>query len=231
MEEGNEASNDASLRTAEHPVPVAVVHGRAVMREGLGQLLRGQSGLDLVGLFSGPDELLSRAPDQALVILYDRETACREDPALLKQLGGQSGGAKVLMVNVPDDDTAIIECIRAGASGCILEDVSVDGLVVAIRSTAEGAPPASPRVVTSLFNHIANHHSDQPRRVPGLTRREEEVLDLIAEGLSNKEIASRLFLQHQTVKNHVRAIFSKLEVHSRIEVVRSRWLDPKPKSA
>jgi DNA-binding NarL/FixJ family response regulator len=222
----HDLSVDPQTVATEQPVPIAVVHGRAVMREGLGRLLHGQRGLDLIGLFgSGPDLLHSELPE-GLVVLYDREAVRRDGPDALKTLREEVDGVKILMINVPDDDAAIIECVRTGVSGCILEDVSVEGLVIAIRSTAQGEAPASPRVITSMFNHIANHQGEQPRRLAGLTRREEEILELIAEGFSNKEIAGKLFLQHQTVKNHVRAIFAKLDVHSRLEVMRSHRLGP-----
>jgi DNA-binding NarL/FixJ family response regulator len=217
--------NPAPEGTGEPPIPVAVIYGRAVMREGLGQLLSRQRGVNLVGLFASAGELLERPFERGLIVLYDRDTVRRDGPVLLKEVRERGPETKILMINVPADDAAIIECARAGVSGCILEDVSVDGLVLAIRSMAEGRPPASPRVVTSLFNHIANDQGERRGREAGLTRREEEILELIAEGYSNKEIAAKLFLQHQTVKNHVRAIFNKLEVHSRLEVVRSHWIN------
>jgi DNA-binding NarL/FixJ family response regulator len=217
----SEVTSESQLNT-EPPVAVAIVHGRAVMREGLSQLLSRQRGINMVGLFGSASEILEHPIPGEVVVLYDRDTVRRDGTAALRELR-QEVEAKVLMINVPNDDGAIIECVRAGVSGCILEDVSVEGLVIAIRSTARGAPPASPRVITSLFNHIANHQGQQSRQMAGLTRREEEILKLIAEGYSNKEIATRLYLQHQTVKNHVRAIFNKLDVHSRLEVVRSHW--------
>jgi DNA-binding NarL/FixJ family response regulator len=131
-------------------------------------------------------------------------------------------GAKILMFNVTDDDQAIIECVRIGASGCVLQDASLEELVDAVRSLAQGKPSASPRVLTSLFSYVASlRDEDHPALVPKLTEREEQILQLMAEGLSNQEIARKLFLQPQTVKNYVHLLFQKLDVHSRLEVIRS----------
>jgi DNA-binding NarL/FixJ family response regulator len=210
--------------TDEQAIDVAIIHARAVAREGMALLFNQQRGLHVTGVFDSGGTILDRAPEGALIVVYDAETARKDGLEFVGELRTRLPDARVLMYNVPDNDEAIIECARTGVSGCILEDVSVEGLMIAIRSLAEGTPPASPRVITSLFNHIANHQGDARRRSAGLTRREEEILELIAQGYSNKEIAAQLFLQHQTVKNHVRAIFNKLEVHSRFEVVRSHWL-------
>jgi DNA-binding NarL/FixJ family response regulator len=203
------------------PIAVAVVHGSPVMRQGFGNLLSQQPELQLVGLFAGADQLMEGAPQTELILIYDLDTARREGASMMTALHERLPQAKVLMMNVSDDDEAIIEATRAGTAGCILEDVSFEDLMTAIRSLAEGALPASPRVVTSLYNYIASRQ-DEDERMPAaeLTRREQQILELIAEGLSNKEIARELSLQPQTVKNYVRLVFEKLGVHSRLAVIR-----------
>jgi DNA-binding NarL/FixJ family response regulator len=209
---------------AEQPIPVVVIHHRTVAREGMATLIQGQRGIRLAGTVASAHQLLEQAPSGELVIVYDYDTARRDERAWTTELRARLPEAKFLIYNVPDNDDAIIECAEVGVDACMLEDVSVEGLMVAIRSLHEGAPLVSPRVITSLFNHIANRQGESRRRSAGLTRREEEILELMAEGYSNKEIANQLFLQHQTVKNHVRAIFHKLDVHNRFEVMRSQWL-------
>jgi DNA-binding NarL/FixJ family response regulator len=209
---------------ADRPTAVAVVHLRTVAREAMALLIGNQRGLQVAGVCSSVDQVLERPPRGPFVLLYDWETSRHDGPAKMMRIHSDLPGAMVLMYNVPSEDGAIVGCARSGAGTCVLDDVSVEGLVVAIRSLAEGSPLASPRVITSLFNHIANHQGADERRSAGLTRREEEILELMAQGYTNKEIANQLFLQHQTIKNHVRAIFHKLEVHSRLEVVRADWL-------
>jgi two-component system, NarL family, response regulator DevR len=197
------------------------VHGNAVMRQGFGTLLSQQAELELVGFFAGAAELIERAPPGNLLLVYDLDTARREGPKQMSELQQRLPGAKILMMNVSDNDTAIIDATRAGAAGCVLEDVSFEDLMTAIRSLAEGDLPASPRVVTSLYNYIASHQEEDQRMAGAdLTPREHQILEMIAEGLSNKEIARDLSLQQQTVKNYVRLVFEKLGVHSRLDVIR-----------
>ena len=107
-----------------------------------------------------------------------------------------------------------------GASGCVLQDAELDEIVASIHSVAAGVAPSSTRVVTSLFRYVASRRDeDHPVLARSLTSREEEVLGLVAAGLSNRQIAERLGLRPQTVKNYVRTVFEKLDVHSRLELI------------
>jgi DNA-binding NarL/FixJ family response regulator len=201
---------------------VAVVHGSPPLRDGLGELLGRQSDLRVLRLYGSAGEMLEHLPEGEHVLLYDLATAHKDGPAKVMKVRESLPGAKILMFNVTDDDQAIIECVRIGASGCVLQDASLEELVDAVRSLAQGKPSASPRVLTSLFSYVASlRDEDHPPLVPKLTEREEQILQLMAEGLSNQEIARRLFLQPQTVKNYVHLLFQKLDVHSRLEVIRS----------
>jgi two-component system, NarL family, response regulator DevR len=203
------------------PIAVAVVNSNPVMRQSFGNLLSQQPELHLAGLYAGIAELVERAPADELILIYDLETAHREGAPVVMTLQARLPRAKILMMNVSDNDEAIIEATRAGAAGCVLEDVSFEDLMIAIRSLADGSLPASPRVITSLYNYIASHQRED-ERIPGaeLTPREQQILELIAQGLSNKEIAGQLLLRPQTVKNYVRMVFEKLGVHSRLDVMR-----------
>ncbi len=209
------------MSTATQPIELAVVHGRTVMREGFGELLNRQPEVRVAGLFPAAAQLLEQPLEGELIVVYDLETARRDGAQRLIELRTRMPNARILMINVPDDAESIVECARAGAAGCILEDVCLDDLMCAIRSLADGTPPASPQVITSLFSYIAGRQGDEgalPLAV--LTRREEQVMELLAEGLSNKEIARKLFLQPQTVKNYAHIVFEKLDVHSRLDLMR-----------
>ncbi len=202
--------------------PVAVVHGSPPLRQGLGELLERQTDLHLLGLFGSAAEVLEHVHPDEHVLLYDLATAHKDGPARVMKVHESLPGAKILMFNVTDDDQAIIECVRAGASGCVLQDASLDELVGAVRSLAQGTPTASPRVLTSLFSYVASLRDEgHPPLATKLTEREEQILQLMAEGLSNQEIARKLFLQPQTVKSYVHLILQKLDVRSRLEVIRS----------
>ncbi len=202
------------------PTDLGIVHSSALIRQGLGDLLR-HPDVRVEGLFSSAAEVLARPLEAASILLYDISTAHQDGPAQISRLRDELPQVRILMINVPDDDQAIIECVRVGAAGCILQDASLDDLLSAIRSLVAGTPLTSARVITSLFTYVAGKHNqpDSAQPVP-LTAREEQILALMADSLSNREIAQRLFLQPQTVKNYVHVIFQKLDVHDRLQFLR-----------
>jgi two-component system nitrate/nitrite response regulator NarL len=186
------------------------------------ELLGRQPDLCVLRLYGGARDLLEHLPEGELVLLYDLATAHQDGAARVMKVRDGLPGAKILMFNVTDDDQAIIECVRIGASGCVLQDASLEELVDAVRGLARGKPAASPRILTSLFSYVASLCDEDHRPlVPKLTEREEQILRPRAEGLSNQDIAWKLFLRPQTVKNYVHLLFQKLDVHSRLEVIRS----------
>lgn len=202
-------------------IPIAIVHSSRLIREGMRDLLSRQPGLDMRETFGSAREVLERAPEGDHVLVYDLGTAHHEGHARVVELHERLPRSKVLMVNVADDDQIIIECLRMGVSGCILQDASLEDLAEAIRSVWQGTPAMSPRCITTLFSYVARLQDGQPP-APSvkLTRREEQILQLIAEGMSNKEIAVKLYLRPQTVKNYVHLVLQKLDMRSRLDVIR-----------
>jgi DNA-binding NarL/FixJ family response regulator len=194
-------------------IAVAIVHGSPPIREGLADLLGRQTDLRVAGVHSSLAAMGEGGAVDADVVLCDLAAA---------RAGGAMAGraARLLVFNVADEDSTIIDCVQAGASGCVLQDAELEELVGSILAVAAGVAPCSPRVVTSLFRYVASRRDeDHPVLAASLTGREEQVLRLVAEGLSNRQIAERLGLRPQTVKNHVRRVFEKLDVHSRLELI------------
>lgn len=204
------------------PIPVGIVDASAVTREGVSRLLRRQTFIRFIGGFSSAEEALAQLPGETnVLLLYDFWTARCDGKARLRELHAQRPRTKILIFNVPEEIDVVIECAHAGASGCLLQGASLADLLQAIRSVGRNIPVLSPRCITSLFNYLAKLQSgERPPESKHLTRREQEILELIAEGLSNKEIARRLYLRPQTVKNYVHLILQKLNLHSRLEVIR-----------
>jgi DNA-binding NarL/FixJ family response regulator len=209
------------------PVVVGVLHRSPVLGRGLAELLASEPGVRVAGTYSSVDEAMKQSLPAESILLCDLQSAKAEGASKVMELHERLPESKILMFEVTDDDQAIIECIRAGASGCVLQGATLDEVLAAIRSLADGTPPASPRVVTSLFSYVASlQHDEQPALAPTLTPREEEILELLAEGFSNREIAGRLFLQPQTVKNYVHMVLQKMNMRSRLDVIR-RLRSPK----
>jgi DNA-binding NarL/FixJ family response regulator len=128
---------------------------------------------------------------------------------------------KVVALAVQDAERDVVRCVEAGACGFVTRDASVDDLVAAVESAACGEAICSPRIAGSLVRRLATLAA-QNQPTPAwfrLTRRELEIVRLMGDGLSNKEIASRLQIELPTVKNHVHNVFEKLDVHRRSEVV------------
>ena len=203
------------------PMVVGIIHANRLNREGLRDLLSRNPGVRVGGVFDNARQVLERPVPGQHVLLYDLGTLHQDGPDLMQQLRRRLPDVKTLVFGVADDDQAIIECVRAGASGCVLQDATLDELVAAIRSLDQGTPPTSPRIVTTLFRYVASLQAgDEPMPTTPLTPREEQILQMIAEGLTNKEIAKKLVLQPQTVKNYVHLILQKLNLRNRLAVIR-----------
>ncbi len=201
---------------------VGIVHASRLIRDGLCDLLAHRGALDVAAAYGSVGDVASRPIPQEHVLLLDLATARAAGAEALMALHRTLPQAKVLMFNVDDDDQAIVECVRAGASGCILQEATFDELLAAVQALVSGMAPQSPRVITSLFSYVASLQRGEERAEPvALTPREEQILALMAEGLSNKEIAARLVLQPQTVKNYAHLVMQKLDLHSRLDVVRT----------
>lgn len=200
-----------------HHITVSIVHGSPPIREGLAELLGRQPDLRVVG--AHPTLAVAMGDPAAAgagVVLCDLAAARAASGTVA------TGTGRLLVFNVADEDRMIIDCVQVGASGCVLQDAGLDEIVAGIRAVAAGTVPCSARVVTSLFRYVAGRRDeDHPVLAAALTDREEEVLGLLAAGLSNRQIAARLGLRPQTVKNHVSRVYEKLDVHSRLELLGS----------
>ena len=196
-------------------ITVAIVHGSPPIREGLAELLGRQADLRVVGAHATLAAAMGDAAAAGAGVVLCDLTAARAAGAATAP-----GTGRLLVFNVADEDRTIIDCVQVGASGCVLQDAGLDEIVAGIRAVAAGIVPCSARVVTSLFRYVASRRDeDHPVLAASLTDREEEVLGLLAAGLSNRQIAERLGLRPQTVKNHVSRVYEKLDVHSRLELL------------
>lgn len=197
-----------------------------MVREGFGALLAAQDGIEVVGLASNGDEAVrlcrQLAPD---VVLMDVRMPVMDGLAATRQVlgaGPGSAGPRVIVLTTFDLDEYVYEALRAGASGFVLKDASGEELVQAVRVVAAGGALLAPSVTRRLIAGFSRQHPNQVAPMGSLaqlTRRELEVLALVAQGLSNAEISQMLFVAEQTTKSHVGRILSKLGLRDRAQAV------------
>ncbi|HYN75398.1 MAG TPA: response regulator transcription factor [Candidatus Limnocylindria bacterium] len=206
-------------------IRVLVVDDHALFRRGVCSALATTKDLEVVGEAADADAALLRAIELAPdVILLDVRMPGRSGLDVCPALVAAVPGVRVLMLTASDRDEDLYAAIRAGASGYLLKESSVEDVLSAVRSVHGGQSMISPAMAGKLLTEFAAmvRREDELRDAPGeprLTDRELEVLKLVARGLNNRDIARELFISENTVKNHIRNILEKLQLHSRMEAV------------
>ena len=201
-----------------------VVDDHALFRRGLIMVLESEEGVEVVAEAEDGDEAVAKAEEFAPdVVLMDVRMPKTSGIDATRQIADVIPTAKILMLTVSDEEEDLFEAIKAGASGYLLKEISIEEVADAIRAVVEGQSLISPSMASKLlteFNSLAKRAEEKQNiPTPRLTDRELEVLKLVAQGMSNREIAGQLFISENTVKNHVRNILEKLHLHSRMEAV------------
>ncbi|MDP9824174.1 response regulator [Nocardioides massiliensis] len=212
----------ASATGPVEPVRVIVVDDQELFRRGLTMLLAAEDDIEVVGEASDGTSAVELAtatvPDVILMDVRMPKGSGIEACVSIKQV---APSAKIIMLTVSDEEGDLYDAVKSGASGYLLKDSSIDEVAQAVRVVADGQSLISPSMAVKLideFKQMARADRDQVP-TPRLTERELEVLRKVAEGLNNREIAKQLFISENTVKNHVRNILEKLQLHSRMEAV------------
>jgi DNA-binding NarL/FixJ family response regulator len=202
-------------------IKVLVADDQRLMREGLATLLALADDIDIVAQAGDGAEAIELAqahrPD---VILMDIQMPHVNGVEATRTIRSLLPATQIIILTTFDNDEYLLEGLRAGACGYLLKDMPSEQLADAIRSAAKGQSPIGPEMARKLVNLVA--HSPivtAPPTASELSEREIEVLRLIADGLSNKEIAEKLFIAEGTAKNHVSNILSKLEARDRAQAV------------
>ena len=212
-------------------VRVLVVDDQALFREALTTLLGARPEVEVVGEAGNGHQALERAAAlQPDVVLMDLHMPVLDGIAATRRLKVEQPGVRVLALTTFDDDEDVFAALRTGALGYLLKDVSSDRLVEAVLSAARGESVLQPSVAAKVVARFAQlddapRSRPQPLVVP-LSDRELDVLRLLADGRSNREIATALFLAEGTVKNHVTNLLGKLGARDRTQAaLRARALD------
>ncbi len=200
-------------------IRVLLVDDQALFREALHTLLSVQPGLEVVGEAGDGKTALRLALDlKPDVVLMDLQMPILDGVAATRQLQVELPQTRVIVLTTFDDDEYVFEGLRAGAIGYLLKDAPSQKLVEAIQSAARGESFLQPSIATKVIAEFARQGlpPTQPLAEP-LTARETDILRLLTEGLSNREIAEKLFLTEGTVKNHITNILGKLGVRDRTQ--------------
>jgi DNA-binding NarL/FixJ family response regulator len=213
------------------PVRVLLVDDQSLFREALGTLLSVRDDVAVVGEAANGDEALRQAADLGPdVVLMDLRMPVLDGIAATRRLRVEQPHIRVIALTTFDDDEDVFAALRAGAIGYLLKDVSSARLVEAILAAARDESVLQPSVAAKVVARFARLHAAdaQPRPQPlvvPLSEREVEVVRLLAEGHSNREIADALFLAEGTVKNHVTNVLAKLGARDRTQAaLRARAL-------
>jgi len=206
------------------PIKVLVVDDHALFRRGLEMVLAQEPDIDVVGEAADGAEAVAQAGDLLPdVVLLDVRMPRRGGIEACTAIKDVAPSAKIVMLTISDEEADLYEAIKAGASGYLLKEISIDEVAAAIRAVHGGQSLISPSMASKLLTEFATmiKKGEDRQQVPAprLTDRELEVLKLVAQGLNNRAIAERLFISENTVKNHIRNILEKLQLHSRMEAV------------
>ena len=221
----------ASTMSADEPTPspirVVLADDQALMRMGFRMVLDAEEDIEVVGEASDGTSAIAQArglhPD---VILMDVRMPGMNGIEATEQIVAQCPGTRVLILTTFDLDEYAFSGLRAGASGFLLKDTRPTELADAIRTVASGEAVVSPRITQRMLEMFASHlpQDGQPdqredSRIASLTPREREILILVAQGMSNQEIADHLVVSPTTVKTHVGNVLAKLDVRDRVQAV------------
>ena len=207
------------------PITVFIADDQAMVRQGFGALLSAQPDISVIG--DAPDGKIAVAEVARLrpdVVLMDVRMPEMNGLDAARQIlsAGWEPPVRVLMLTTVDIDDYVYEALSVGASGFMLKDAPAEELIRAVRVVAEGQALLAPTVTRRLIADVTSRRAApraRPAALDALTPREREVLELIARGLSNVEIAERLFVAEQTVKTHVGKVLSKLDLRDRAQAV------------
>ena len=205
-------------------IQILLIEDNRLLREGIATMLGEQGDFEVVARSEDGDAVyelkrINKYPD---IVLLDLGLQKQNSLLLMDLLKKEFPESRIIAMDILPDEADIVEFVKAGGSGFILKQASMDDFLNTIRKVARGEKVLPPVLTSSLFSQIvdfaAKSIKSQVQESISLTRREREIIDLISEGLSNKEIAQRLHIATYTVKSHVHNILEKLALSTRLQV-------------
>ena len=218
------SDDEATESGVEGQIRVMICDDHALFRRGLKMVLEAEEDIDVVGeAEDGESAVKAVAEHVPDVVLMDVRMPTVDGIEASRRISEEVPSTKIVMLTVSDEEADLYEAIKAGATGYLLKEISIEEVASAVRAVVAGQSLISPSMASKLLTEFTNLAKQADERTtvptPRLTERELEVLRLVALGKSNREIANDLYISENTVKNHVRNILEKLHLHTRMEAV------------
>ena len=200
------------------PIKVFLIDDHEIVREGVRLLLESSDRIEVVGEAATCEEALLRVPAVSPdICVLDVQLPDGSGVEVCRDIRSANPNIRCLMLTSFSDDEALFQSIIAGASGYVLKQIRGNDLIGAVERVAAGESLIDPAMTGRLLERLRSPHPTQDPRLASLTRLERTILDLLAEGLTNKQIAERVHLAEKTVKNYISSILSKLGMSRRTE--------------
>lgn len=204
------------------PISTFLLIENRLLRESLVRLLRKRGEFVVVGQNSSAEQIPPDVEDKCDVLLGDSFVLDRL-PGWLAQRCTPAGRPKVILIGMDSGEERFLTAVRCGIDGYMLQDASASDVLAAVRAVSRGEAVCPSRLCAALFRFVAQVSKELPLQSPGskldLTLRQQQLVNLVAQGLTNKEIATRLNLSEFTVRNHIYRIFKQVDAESRSEAV------------
>lgn len=206
-------------KTKDKPIRVVVADDHAMFREGLCKLIEADGDITVVGQATNGLECLELlAKSRPDVLLLDLKMPEKDGLEVLSDLGGKDAEIRTILLTASEDEKDFVEAVRRGAKGVVLKQAASESLLEGIRKVHRGEMWIDQRVVAGVMEAMSKPGSAPSQQRSLLTERELEISTLITEGMRNKDIAGKLSISEQTVKNHLHNIYDKLGVSDRLEL-------------
>jgi len=218
------------MKSSPHKIRLLLIEDNRILRDGIAKMLKGHRDIKVVAASGDGESIIAKI--HALkpnVILLDLGLRSQNSLHVVEVVKKEFPEAKVIIMDLSPAQGDVLQFVKAGASGFVLKDANLADFISTIRTVAEGGNVLPPVLNGSLFSQIIEHAVSGGRtnlsKAIRMTKREHEVIRLISDGLSNKEMGQRLHIATYTVKSHVHNIMEKLALHTRLEVANYAYTD------
>ncbi|HLY33251.1 MAG TPA: response regulator transcription factor [Jatrophihabitantaceae bacterium] len=209
--------NDNEAMSDNKPIRVFLLDDHEIVRRGISDLLQAEPDIEVVGEAGTAADAITRIPAaQPQVAILDARLPDGSGIDVCRDIRSAVPSVRCLILTSYDDDEALFAAVMAGAAGYLLKEIRGNGLVDAVRQVAAGKSLLDPTVTERLLTRLRTGPA-QDQRLASLSDREREILTLITDGLTNRQIGERLFLAEKTVKNHVSGLLAKLKMQRRTQ--------------